>query len=119
MKHKIKVLIFLLVITVTVYGQETDTIKTLKGEWYAYKKTTLQDQSLEVNLILNFVNDTTVNFKESNVDNNVNYTINNNAITIANKEYLIVSISNNELTLKEENPLGGILYFEKTETEQY
>jgi len=129
MKNKIKLLILLVMVTVTSWAQNTGTF--ISGdEWHAHKKAIVDirngneaitegEKKVAVNLTLYFLDATTVNFKEEGIENTLNYSVTSNTFILGNKNYTILELNENILTLQEEGSSGGVIYFEKIDNGDY
>lgn len=102
---------------------DTININFLFGHWKAYKKTTidggdmnkyaLDKKNSSVYLSLNILDSDTVIYDAGIQEYKLKYIIENNKLIISNQSYVIVSLTTNELVLKEEIVLGGLIYFKK------
>lgn len=103
--------------------KDTFDYKALIGHWIAYKKTTteggdiseyaLDKENPSVYLSLNILDSDTVIYDAGIQEYKLKYSIEDNKLIISNQSYIIVSLTTNELVLKEEIVLGGLIYLKK------
>lgn len=105
-----------------VSKKEVDT-SLLPGEWVGFKKTTLEGtdgsettlngESYTVKLELDFLDDNKVYFNNGEGKIQLGYILNKETLKISHFNFTIIRLNEEELVLKQEKILGGLIYLKK------